>query len=154
MRQNTGNSATPQSFYPNHPPPPPLTTLNLHPYPCPSTAGVPKFCLFHADMQNVFSFQGSGSQVNSNTFIFSLRNTHGTAPFKASPIRSACHVYIASNYGPTFGGGHDIHIGGDSYTNFGHTYTAPVSMSNPQTFLAGVNHFTPTEVEVFYLSNN
>ena len=101
-----------------------------------------------------FSFQGTVYKVNSNTFIFSLRNTHGTAPFKATPIQSAYHIHARSDYGPTFGGGHDIHIGGDSYTNFGHTYTAPVSMSNPQTFLAGVNHFTPTEVEVFYLSNN
>ena len=86
--------------------------------------------------------------------MFSLRNTQGAAPFKASPIQSVNHVYILSNCGPTFGGGHDLHIGGDSYTNFGNTYTAPVSMGNPQTFLAGAYHFEPTEVEVFYLSNN
>ena len=100
-----------------------------------------------------FSFQGTGYQTNSNTFIFSLRNHQGISPFKAFPQLSSYHVHVGSSNGPVFGGGHDIIID-DQYirTNLGHTYTAPVTMNDKDTFLAGTYSFIPTEIEVFYLS--
>ena len=60
-------------------------------------------------------------------------------------------------YGPTFGGGHDIHIANNaghnahSYTNFGHSFLAPSEVKEKVTVLTGTYYFTPDEVEVFYL---
>ena len=64
-----------------------------------------------------------------------------------------------SSYGPTFGGGHDIHIANNansntnSYTNFGYYnyYSLPSGVQDRKTILAGTYKFTPDEVEVFYL---
>ena len=38
-----------------------------------------------------------------------------------------------------------------SYTNFGHSFLAPSEVKEKVTVLAGTYHFTPNEVEVFYL---
>ena len=69
-------------------------------------------------------------------------------------------IYHARYYGPTFGGGHDIHISdyasfnSYSYSNLGYTYSPPSGYSLystfAQTFLAGTYYFTPKEVETFY----
>ena len=62
-----------------------------------------------------------------------------------------------SSYGPTFGGGYDIHIANNansntnSYTSFGQTYSVPSGVQGQNTILAGTYTFTPDEVEVFYL---
>ena len=74
-------------------------------------------------------------------------------------------VGIASNaigqnlgYGPTFGGGADIHIANNansntnSFTYFGYSYSLPSGVQDQNTILAGTNHFTPDELEVFYLN--
>ena len=66
-------------------------------------------------------------------------------------------IYRQSNYGPTFGGSHDINIADyansntQSYTNFGDSYSVPSRVKDKNTILAGTNKFTPDEVEVFYL---
>ena len=66
-------------------------------------------------------------------------------------------IYRRSSYGPTFGGGHDIHIANnansntDSYTYFGHSYSVPSGVQDRLTILAGTYKFTPDDVEVFYL---
>ena len=64
------------------------------------------------------------------------------------------------NYGPTFGGAHDMYISdyasssNNSYTNPGYTYSAPTGHSMhssfTQSFLAGSKYFQPDEIEVFY----
>ena len=71
-------------------------------------------------------------------------------------------IYDCSSYGPTFDGGHDIHIAdyassnSRSHTNPGHDYSAPSGYGYgdtfTQTFLAGGSNykFTPDEVETFY----
>ena len=77
-------------------------------------------------------------------------------------VKSQSHaIYRKSGYGPTFGGGHQIHIANNansntnSYTNFGSSngyfYTVPSGVQDRQTILAGTYSFTPDEVEVFYL---
>ena len=72
-------------------------------------------------------------------------------------------MYCGSSYGPTFGGGHDIHIhsyassNSYSYSSLGYTYSPPsgysYSSTFARTFLAGTNYFTPDEVETFYETN-
>ena len=76
----------------------------------------------------------------------------------------AYSIYCRSSYGPTFGGGHDIHISNyassnsKSYSNLGFTYSPPSGYSHgstfAKTFLAGTYYnFTPDEVETFYETN-
>ena len=60
-----------------------------------------------------------------------------------------------SDYGPYFG--YDIYISNDansnsnSYAGLGYAYPAPAAVQDPDTILAGTFHFSPDEVEVFYL---
>ena len=63
-------------------------------------------------------------------------------------------LLINANSGPTFGGGHDVHISDNaaysqgSYSNFGHSYKLP-EIGTKNSLLAGSCNFTPTELEVF-----
>jgi len=68
-------------------------------------------------------------------------------------------MYSCSSYGPTFGAGghHDIYISDNalsnsgSYTACGYTYSVPSGYSAGWCgFFTGGNHFTPTDIEVFY----
>ena len=98
---------------------------------------------------------------SSSNYIFSLRNKDNLSPFRSAVYRNSQYaLYTSPNYGPTFGGGHDLHIRNNadknrnSRANVGYTYRAPsgYSYSNGKTqaLLAGSYYFTPTEVEVFY----
>ena len=98
---------------------------------------------------------------SSSNYIFSLRNKDNLSPFRSAIYRYRQYaIYTNPTYGPTFGGGHDIHITNNadkkrgSYTSFGHTYRAPsgYSYGNSKTYalLAGSHYFYPTEVEVYY----
>ena len=68
-------------------------------------------------------------------------------------------IYRYPSYGPTFGGGHDIHIHDNansntgSYTDFGqhNDYSVPSGVKDQYTILAGTGNFSPDEVEVFHL---
>jgi hypothetical protein len=102
---------------------------------------------------------GSGWQQVAGSFIFSLRNKENIPPFKA-PLKSNREqyaIYCSTSYGPSFGGGHDLHISNNaasntgSYTGFGNTYQLPSGVSSSSTILAGTSYFSPSEVEVFYL---
>ena len=97
-----------------------------------------------------------------NAFLFSLKNKDNLKPFKAAVYRNSHTAFVhGSSYGPTFGGGHDLYISNNanlnivSYTNFGTTYQLPPDYTpgaaNTRALLAGSYHFTPSEVEVFYL---
>ena len=107
-------------------------------------------------------------QYDSKAFLFSLVNKPGWAPFQLRQtgrysFNRAYSVFFRSSYGPTFGGGHDIHISNsassnsESYSNLGHTYRPPRGHSYgstfAQTFLAGTYKFTPDEIETFYELN-
>jgi len=88
-----------------------------------------------------------------------LVNKPGWQPLKLDQTGSSS-IYSCSSSGPTFGGGHDIHIANNaasntnSFTNLGSTYSAPpgYSYGSPftESFLAGSYTFRPDEVEVFY----
>ena len=79
------------------------------------------------------------------------------APFKSMVKRGSQAICMWISYGPTFGGGHDICVANNaahiahSYTNFGHSFLAPSEVKEKVTVLAGTYHFTPDEVEDFYL---
>ena len=66
-------------------------------------------------------------------------------------------IYRGSSFGPTFGGGYDIHISNNannnnhSHTNFGNTYSVPSEVEDSNRILAGTYIFTPDAMEVFYL---
>ena len=97
-----------------------------------------------------------------NAFLFSLKNKDNLKPFKAAVYRLSHTAFNHRiDFGPTFGAGHDLYISNNanlntaSYTNFGHTYQLPPgytsNAANTDALLAGTRHFTPSEVEVFYL---
>nr|XP_058947363.1 protein kinase C-binding protein NELL2-like [Pocillopora verrucosa] len=98
-----------------------------------------------------------GYHTTDKAFIFSLKNKEGLAPFKSMVNHDSQAIYMEISRGPTFGGGHDIHIANNaghnvhSYTDFGHSFLAPSEVKEKDTVLAGTHHFTPDEVEVFYL---
>ena len=112
---------------------------------------------------------GSSCQYryDSSAFLFSLVNKPGWAPVKLPQTGQYSYyrnsIYDCSSYGPTFGGDHDIYVAShassssSSYTNLGHTYSAPSGYSYGNsfsyTFLHGqsnTNNFTPDEIETFY----
>ena len=83
----------------------------------------------------------------------------GLAPFKSmvKHASSSHAIYRWSSYGPTFGDWpHEIYIANNanqnskSYTNFGKSYSPPNEVTDRDTILAGAQHFSPDEVEVFY----
>jgi hypothetical protein len=107
----------------------------------------------------LYVITGSGYKQAPGSFVFSLRNKENLPPFKA-PLKDqntpyAIHAVIS--YGPSFGGGHDIHISNDassntgSYTNFNSYYQVPSGVSSTSTILAGTHNFQPSEVEVFHI---
>ncbi|XP_028402102.1 TLD domain-containing protein 1-like [Dendronephthya gigantea] len=109
------------------------------------------------------SWGGSARYIRStNSFLFSFRNKYNIKPFKLPVYRNHNNaIYTNNGYGPTFGGGHDLHIrtnanaNAGSYTNLGHTYKPPsgynYGASNTRALLAGhYNNFRVNEIEVYY----
>ena len=97
-----------------------------------------------------------GFRMSSESFLFSLKDHAGIGPVKMPIKRAAtghavCHK---SSYGPTFGGGHDLHVDSNanannsSYCKVGHTYQRPSNTNDPH-FLTGSRNFTVSEYEVF-----
>ncbi len=83
-------------------------------------------------------------------FLFLVENPHGDAPTCFECKTNGNAMYGQSSYGPTFGGGHDLHISSDgssSYTNFVHSYTDTLGRGNA-TF-TGAQTFTPEDYEVW-----
>jgi len=77
---------------------------------------------------------------------------------KHSTSNTAYSVYDGSNYGPTWGGGHDLYLcdncntTNSSYTNLGYTYTLEgytYGNQDCKDFLAGSYNFTVSEIEVY-----
>ncbi len=108
------------------------------------------------------AWNSSNDYINDpNAFLFSLRRA-GVSFKEKFTVK---HAHFALNgkpdYGPTFGGGHDIHICNQSntntgsYSNFGHSYNLPNGYTyggNASEFLAGnVSQWTTTEIEVYQI---
>ena len=97
--------------------------------------------------------------ATSKSFIFSLVDKESLAPFKSMVKHdsSSYAIYRGSTNGPTFGG-HDIYIAdnanqnANSYASLGAYYSIPNGVTDSSTILAGTSHFSPDEVEVFYLA--
>ena len=91
---------------------------------------------------------------SSQAFLFSLHSPSGVGPVKLPLFQNHQNaMYCVASYGPTFGGGHDIHVADgangntNSYTNL-HAYQLPAGQS-AQTFFTGAHNFQAAEVEVY-----
>jgi len=91
-----------------------------------------------------------------NSFIFSLINKLNK-PIKMKWSKNG-GIYCSDSYGPTFGGGHDLHIADKSntnsrsYSNLGHSYTHPdyaYGSNEATSFLDGSKFFQVSEIEVY-----
>jgi len=99
----------------------------------------------------------AGYSPASKAFLFSLYNKDGYNPVKLTQYRNQHRaMYHYSGYGPTFGG-HGIYISdnalsnSNSHTYCGYTYSVPSGYSTGYCgFFTGGQHFTPTDIEVFY----
>ncbi|CAF4056407.1 unnamed protein product, partial [Rotaria sp. Silwood1] len=107
------------------------------------------------------SWTSDGNYKNdTNAFLFTLVNPHQIPPTKylidATKIQQT--VNHTGGYGPTFGGGHDLHVASgsnannSSYTNFPHSYIDTTGKGN-NTF-TGARNFTATDIEVLCLLGN
>jgi len=92
----------------------------------------------------------AGYQTGPGSWIFTLHNPHGKPP-TVFHWKQHYGPYDQVTYGPTFGGGHDIHLtnnnGSGSYSNFPHSYNDTLGHGN-NTF-TGSRNWTLNEVEVF-----
>jgi len=103
---------------------------------------------------NPESWHQSGSYVSSGCWLFSLDNPSHTV-MKMTQTNSN-GAYCGSGYGPTFGGGHDLHVNSSmqstsnysspsSFTSMASGYSGSFSNST----LAGGYNFVVEELEVF-----
>ena len=128
----------------------------------------PTICLCKNEKGNIFGGYASISWSSDNnyhtangSFLFTLTNIHGTSPNKFPNTQYYnCAVYHANNYGPAFGGNHDLKIS-DNYLNnnssyclFGYSYPDVLGKGN-STFSGDVStsNFKLNELEVFKLLN-
>ncbi|CAF1044290.1 unnamed protein product [Rotaria magnacalcarata] len=103
------------------------------------------------------SWNSAGNYTNApNSFLFLLTNANGSQPTKFPYNNNGHGLYGNNAYGPTFGGGHDLHIcdksntTNNSYCNMPHSYTNPLGLG--QATFTGSRNFQTTEIEVFKLS--
>ena len=96
-----------------------------------------------------------------NSFIYSLKDKEGLAPFKSIVIDPPHAIYSSTDRGPAFGKGHDFYISNNansiqkSYTHwYGNYYPLPNGVVDAQTILAGTYKFTPDDYEVFYVNGS
>jgi len=107
---------------------------------------------------NPLCWQSRNTYVHDvRTWLFSLTNNDNT-PLKMCLSSNAppFTIYDHADYGPTFGGGHDLCIQSNAnnttqnYTNLGYSFEVPQeTTTQPKTFLTGGFYFTPDEIEVF-----
>ena len=99
-----------------------------------------KWC--ESDKSCLFSFKSPSNEV-------------GTAKMRIKQNMCSQVIYHGSSYGPTFGGGHDLHIANDAnnsssaYSVLGNTYEIPPGQTD--TFLVGSKNFKVSEIEVFQI---
>jgi hypothetical protein len=97
------------------------------------------------------SYKPDSSQ---KSFLFTVKNPRGSEGRKFVMASTAEAIYCGSSYGPTFGGGHDIHVANgcngntSSYTSLGNAFTNDTGINGQQVF-TGETNFTVKEIEVF-----
>lgn len=98
-----------------------------------------------------------GFKEDKNAFVFSLVNRDGK-PMRMMCEKKACAIFCHTDYGPTFGDGHDIFIEnsanelGNSYANLGDSYKHPkyaYGSDEAKAFLGGSLDFKISDVEVY-----
>ena len=105
----------------------------------------------------------SGYKIDPNAFIFSYENCVNPSSPRLIPIKDGdkSSIYGDAAYGPTFGGGHDIHIADrsnettKSYSNLGQSFDFKLfqfGTHEAHSFLAGFHNFKTDEIEVFQLN--
>ena len=105
----------------------------------------------------LFALSGSCSWLTSSqAFLFSVVNSYGLGPTKLPVFDYQQNaIYCDRSYGPSFGGGHDLHISGNanantsSYSILGNTYKCPSGQQS--TFFTGAQQFSVADYEVFGL---
>jgi len=109
-------------------------------------------CIFGGYASVPWSSDGRYKQDNK-AFLFSLKNPRNQ-PLKLNIIANNVNaIYHSSSYGPTFGGGSDLHISNlpntnsTSYSNCPSSYTNNL-ISSPY-YLGDSCNFQTVEVEVF-----
>ena len=103
--------------------------------------------------------ESSGGYAKTpNAFIFSLNNFETLEPFVSKPKKTSRAIFRHLYYGPRFGYDFVIHLDAanikDSEARLGTYYSVPAAVQNRLTVLAGTKHFSPDEVEVFYLDTS
>ena len=89
---------------------------------------------------------------DDSSFIFSLNNSYNK-PVKMNVKPNFYSIYTSSNYGPTFGNGHDFFISdqsnliASSYSNI-YSYELP-NFASSTSLLAGSYNFKTFEIEVY-----
>ena len=101
----------------------------------------------------------SGFKSDPNAFIFSLTNKDNRPlKIKVDPNEDEQAIFGNYDFGPSFGGGHDIHVANKanktmaSYSNLGKSYKHPqyaYRSNEAETFLAGSYQFRLDEIEVY-----
>ena len=108
------------------------------------------------------AWNSSGNWINDrNPFLFSLRRGGVSYKEKFTVKNSVQALFGYASFGPTFGGGHDIHICDQSNTNigsnsnFGHSFNLSNGYTyrwNAREFLAGnYDKWITTEIEVYQI---
>jgi len=86
-----------------------------------------------------------------SAFLFTVTNPHGDPITQFMSNGDANAVYCYSEWGPVFGGGHDLYVSdafdGYSFTNFPNSYTD--TRGRGKATFTGARNFTPAEVEVW-----
>jgi len=109
-------------------------------------------------MWGIISSTGEGEyKTCRDAFLFSMVNPCGLGPTKMTPKtqKQKYAIYCESEYGPTFGGGFDLHISNNagtntsSYSRLGSSYERLPGQQ--AAFFTGKGNFTVTDYEVFGL---
>jgi len=114
-----------------------------------------------SENDNIFGGYASESWKSSSryvkdpkAFLFHLSQGTTVDPYLCDGKPNSTHsLYFHQNYGPTFGGNHDLYVPQNmtttnGYTNIGHSYNLPTGKNK---YLATVYNFKVKEIEVFYL---
>ncbi len=95
-------------------------------------------------------------QDDNGPFLFTLTNPHDIPPTKYTVKLRSHAIYDHSNYGPTFGAGHDMYVSSHSQSNknssfnFPHSYN-DTSRRGAMTF-TGNKNFSTNDMEVYRLA--
>jgi hypothetical protein len=114
-------------------------------------------CIFGGYTPIAWSSRGGyASDPSLTSFIFTIKNPYNLPPRIFKQKQEECAIADIEEYGPTFGGGYDLHGCDqchDSINNssiLGTTYANDTGIPDNQ-ILAGDDNFTVSEIEVFEL---